>query len=724
MTLSSRPTLLLSSAILILAAATGFCAPIPDDFPTFTVPGHEKEMASLRTLYWKHYEPAGPLIPLWDEWMSSATLWPGLGSGPELYKMRRRWASALSSRILNPEGYVLTEQHDGPAHAEGWPFPKWMDVGGTGWHFRGTGVPGYDAPLVTPADWQVQGGKSHDVNEKGWIVELTAPLELLPSPHPMGRGIKGEGASASIRTPPFSLDAKKAPWLRINWWAAGLEDANCYVEWTTKAQPEFTPENRAYFSPALTANRNSPEPDTSVRETRTMIPLYRLPTWAGTITGLRFQFANTDPAHLVIKSIHTACDTRQTINNPNFIRGCRHYFLWTRDISFLRSQIGRMRTAMRFMMNEFDTRRRKCVYTTWPGHEGRSGVRISPDGKKSILPGEGIGGNYWDILPFGGEDALATIYYYDSVLGLAELEEAIFKHPEWCVSHGADAFDPNDLRKHAAEVRDYGTQRFWNEKTGRFGTVDLDGVLHDYGFTFLNNEAICFGFATAAQAKSIRDWISGRRVVEGDTATGADIYHWRFGPRSTTRRNVDYYFWGWSAPESVPWGYQVQDGGAVLGFSYHDLMARLQFEGPDGAWSRLKEILAWFDETQAAGGYREYYKDPSRGTMQGANVAGGLGLDKEFFESILPPQIMVYGFLGLRPTANGFSINPHLPKEWPALTVSRIHLHDKVLDITVRNQAISITGISARPDPLVAEIPAGWWLSSSPTNLATARVSR
>jgi hypothetical protein len=687
----------------LAAVCSGFSSPIPDDFPTFTVPGYEKEMASLRALHWKHYEPAGPLIPLWDEWMSSATLWPAIGSPAELEKMRRRWAATLSGRTLNAEGYVLTEQHDGPAHAEGWPFPRWMDVGGIGWHFRGTGVPGYDAPLVTPTDWHVKNGKSGDVNDRGWLIEVTEP-------------------GASIRTPSFALDAKKAPWLRINWWAAGLEGANCYVEWTTKEQPEFTAENRAYFSPAVCSDSRASAPNTALRETRTMIPLYRLPTWKGTVTSLRFQFENTGPAHLVIKSIHTACDTRQTINNPNFIRGCRHYFLWTRDISFLRSQIGRMRTAMRFMMSEFDTRQRKCVYTTWPGHDGRSGVRVSADGKKSVLSGEGIGGNYWDILPFGGEDALATIYYYDSVLALAELEESILKHPEWSIARGADTFDPADLRRHAAEVRDYGTRHFWNEKTGRFGTVDLDGVLHDYGFTFLNNEAICFGFATPAQSRSIRDWISGRRIVEGDTATGADIYHWRFGPRSTTRRNLDYYFWGWSAPESVPWGYQVQDGGAVLGFSYHDLMARLQVEGPDYAWSRLKEILVWFDETQAAGGYREYYKDPSRGTMQGANVPGGLGLDKEFFESILPPQIMMYGFLALRPTADGFTIAPRLPKDWHSLTISRIHLHDKVLNLTVRDQTISVTGISASLDPLIAVIPSGWKLNSSPTNLVTLRL--
>src|SRR5947208_2313861 len=107
--------------LLCLLLLVGYClsdrfqtpvsaAPIPDDFPHFTVPGHDKEMESLRALFWLHYEPAGPLIPLWDEWMSPATLWPALGSGRELETMRARWARALASRPMNTEGYVLTQQ--------------------------------------------------------------------------------------------------------------------------------------------------------------------------------------------------------------------------------------------------------------------------------------------------------------------------------------------------------------------------------------------------------------------------------------------------------------------------------------------------------------------------------------------------------------------------------------------------------------------------------------
>lgn len=651
---------------------------VPDDFPRFIVPGHEREMALIRELFWLHYQPGGPLIPLWDEWMPMSTLWPAR-DGESLPSMRHRWAAALAGRGMNDDGYIHTHQHDGTAHAQGWPFPLWTQAGGIGWHFASTGVPGYEGPHTPPDGWKLEGAGGGSLTDKGWPVELTA-------------------ANATAQPPAFSIEARIAPWLRLNWWAEGLDTANCYVEWTTSEKPEFDPDRRITFHAARGM-------DLAKVETRTMIELYRHPEWKGTITGLRIGFGNAGPARLVIKSFHTASDSRHNINNPNFIRGCHDYFVWSGDIDFLRGQIARIRKAMQFTMSEFDTRNRKCVYTTWPGHEGRSGVRYV-DGQKTIVRGEGVGSNYWDLLPFGGEDALATIYYYDALGDLADLEESIAAHPEWNVSATA-AFDPADLRAHAEEVRGYGRRRFWNEATGRFGTVDLDGVMHDYGFTFLNNEAVYYGFATPEQARSIHDWLSGRRTVAGDTSTGADIYRWRFGPRSTTRRNLDYYFWAWSNPESIPWGYQVQDGGGVLGFTYHDLMARLKTAGPDDAWQRLGEITSWFDEVQAAGGYRRYYEDPSRGTLQGGNVPGGLGMDREFFESILVPQVMLYGFLGFQPGADRVTIDPRLPSTWKELTVTRIHWHDHVLDIRVAADTLEITDRTSAGKPVAVDNPSG-----------------
>ncbi len=678
---------------------------VPDNFPQFIVPGHGAEMKLVRELFWHHYQNSGPLIPVWDEWLSISTLWPARGDGAELNAMRQRWSAALKSRVFDADGYVSSQQHDGTGHALGWPFPTWSQAGGMGWHFALIGIHGYEPRPATTDGWQLNAARGDSIDDRGWPIEITA----------------AGGSTATIETPSFAVEAKVAPWLRLNWWSTGVEQAKCYVEWTTRERPNFGPDRRVYF-PATNA-----EPPRG--ESRTMIPMYRHANWSGTITGLRIGFqlpaanarsTTADHPQIVIKSFHTSSDTRHNVNDSNFIRAAHEYFDWTGDVGFLRSQIGRIRRAMRFNMSEFDTRRRKCIYTTWPGHEGRSGLRFAsghPDGNPIMIRGQGVGSDYWDLLPFGGEDALATVYYYDAVRDLADLEQEIVAHPQWKIPTDPKnpPFDPADLRQHAQKVKDYGTKRFWNPATGRFGTVDLDGKLHDYGFTFLNNEAVYYDFATLEQARSIHAWLSGERIVTGDTSTGADIYHWRFGPRSTTRRNVDYYFWGWRHPESLPFGGQVQDGGAVLGFSYHDLMARLKTAGPDDAANRLSQITDWYADVQRAGGYREYYRDPARGTLQGCGTAGGLGLDCEFYESILVPQVMIYGFLGLHPTAGGCRIEPHLPNDWPSLGVTRIHLHDHVLDIRASKNRIEVTDRTPSAAPLKFDVPSSFRIVVSTT---------
>ena len=255
-----------------------------------------------------------------------------------------------------------------------------------------------------------------------------------------------------------------------------------------------------------------------------------------------------------------------------------------------------------------------------------------------------------------------------------------------------------------------GNRLFWNAKTQRFNAcIDADWQAHDYGCTFLNLEAIYYDFATAEHAAAILSWVNGDRVIAGDTATGADIYHWRFGPRATTKRNVDWYFWAWSNPESIPWGGQVQDGGAVLGFSYHDLMARLNVLGPDNAWLRLQKILEWFDEVQAAGGYRKYYDGSREGSLQGGGAPGGLGLDHEFFESALVPQTMLNGFLGFAPRADGFKLDPRLPADWPELSLDQIRFQGLVLRVHAAKNHIEIRKQGTTDEPMFVHLPRGSW---------------
>ena len=646
----------------------GFPRRVPRDFPRFVVPGREREMDGLRQLFHLHYAGAGPKATLWDGWLAKASLWPATSSRAAL---RAAWRGALLGRKIDAEGYVSTHQHRGLAHNNGWPFPLWTQIGGKGWHFATVGQP-FGVPRSTAPDgWTLDGCRDLGVDPKrGWRVEIQAD-------------------DATLTTPPMKVDSIVAPFIRLGYEAAGLPAAAALsVEWASAKQTRFDARRSVPFATFRRTDRLA----------FAHAAMYRHPRWGGTLTRVRLRLRGAAGATLTVQSLITAADTRHNINNTVYLQGCDDYLNWTGDLDFLRRNIGRMRRALRFAMTEFATRERKCVFTPWVGHDGRSGLEIRPGGRKVVHRGRGIGNNYWDLLPFGGKDCLATIYYHDAVRRMAAVERQVAAHPEWKVPRADEPFDPADLSRHAAEVKAHAGKLFWNATTGRFvAAVDADGKAWDYGYTFVNCEAIYYGFATPEQARSIVDWLRGRRLVAGDTSRGRDIYHWRFGPRATTRRNVEYYICAWTAPESLPWGGQVQDGGAVLGFAYYDLMSRIATTGPDDAWRRLRETLAWFAEVEAAGGYRAYYRVPGRGSLQGGGRPGGLGMDEEFFESVLLPQVMLYGFLGFRPRLDGFALAPRLPEGWPSLTVTRIAWHGQVFTIKAVGTGLHVTCDAGRP---------------------------
>jgi hypothetical protein len=534
--------------------------------------------------------------------------------------------------------------------------------------------------MSTPDGWNLSGAENAGITDEGWRIVLT-------------------GANASVTTPACDIDPFEAPFLQLRWKGNGVEESQPYVEWTTRSEPEFSPQRRIYFSPHVGEHIHYE-----------MIPVYRHPQWRGDITRLRIGFGNPKPGgEVVIQAFFTQYDTRHNINAQNFVRGCATYFWWTRDLNFLRQNLNRMRVAIRYMMTEHQTLQRKVVYTPWVGHDGRSGIEYTRDGQKHIRHGYGIGNNYWDLLPFGDRDVYATIHYYDALRKMAQIETEVRRHPEWNMPRGVFELDPQELLRHAEEVKAEGNRLFWNPKTRRYAPIDADGKMHDYGYTFLNLEAVYYGFAPPERARDILSWVSGERIVQGDTSTEADIYYWRFAPRASTKRNIEYYFWAWSAPESIPFGDQVQDGGAVLGFSYHDLMARLKVRGADDAWSRLQEVLRWFEEVEQAGGYRKYYDGSRPGKLQGGGTAGGLGLDMEFFESVLVPQVMLYGFLGFQPTADGFAIDPKLPSGWESLRIDRIRWHGITLAITVTPTTIRIEKDGDNGETPLVRLPSGSW---------------
>ena len=74
--------------------------------------------------------------------------------------------------------------------------------------------------------------------------------------------------------------------------------------------------------------------------------------------------------------------------------------------------------------------------------------------------------------------------------------------------------------KNAAAV----TDMLWSEADGRFiGWIDANGIKYDPGDTAANMEAVIYGVATDSESASIRDWLDGRRLIDGDALTGDAI---------------------------------------------------------------------------------------------------------------------------------------------------------------------------------------------------------
>ena len=684
---------------------------IPEDFPRFWFAEHDADAQWLSRYLWYHFSTRGGHGPVLfnQEYLTTSDLWMAGALHPG-------WPAVIQTIMrddllairIDREGYVHTHQHYSHAHEHGWPFPMWVQAptgpqGLTaGWHFQHDGI-GWvwdtlrrypDSPFWgkrATQGWRLENVRSSGIVDNKWQLEATGPSPAVVTPE-------------SIQ-----IDAFNSPFLQLRWTRSGSppNGALPYIEWRRVGDSDFHPDRRVYFD----MDSGNPDYESVTGAKHSMIVMHRHPLWEGRIQQLRIALApGEENVRFALDSFFTAYDTRHSINNPIYISACWNYYRWTGDLAFLRTVINRMRLALRYQQTEMNGRKLNRIRNEWPGHDGLTGILPRPDGTKTIRHGHGIGNNYWDLLPFGWDDMYATAQYYAATHVMAQIEQAVLDHPEWDVPRGALAFDPQDLENHADAVKRQANRLFWRRDTKRFAAcIDKEGNAHDYGFTFLNLDAIWYGLATDRHPRDILDWLAGNRIIQQDTSTGNDIYHWRFGPRATTRRNVEWYGHGWTAPESIPWGGQVQDGGAVLGFTFYDLIARVRVLGPDNAWTRLREILEWEREVWADGGYRAYYADGKRGTtLQGGGTAGGIGIDHEFYESSLMPSIVIYGFLGLDPNATDLVMRPQLPAACPNMGAANILYRGVRLDIRADPHTIHIRMKDQPREPLRLDLGAEW----------------
>lgn len=347
-----------------------------------------------------------------------------------------------------------------------------------------------------------------------------------------------------------------------------------------------------------------------------------------------------------------------------FISGMSHWYLMHRDEVFLETNdkktgvalLEKMRKAMRYQLEEL---------------EGKTGVLTIHDPEHDGTV-NGMSGNYWDAWRFGYKSAYANMLFYQSLDWMERLETAL-----------GNLDEAEQYRTLRPLVKQRFNEVFWNKNTGRFiGCEGKDGSRHDYGFTFVNLEAVASGIATPEHAEQILQWLDGDRIVEGDTSTGADIYAWKVSPRANTldAAAVNPSFWDSWTMEIGPgtmgeYGKQIQNGGHIFYVSYYDLMSRLQTRGIADAMKRMGVILDEF--------HKDHLHRKTSNKFGSTHVEGIL---REFPESGLVPLFLVTGILGIEPGADGLRIVPALPTDWKFAAVNEYWFAGKKYRIRVERK--------------------------------------
>lgn len=410
-------------------------------------------------------------------------------------------------------------------------------------------------------------------------------------------------------------------------------------------------------------------------------------------------------------------DTRHPTTNPNYITAIWRIWQWTSNDTWLLQQQARIYKTANFFIDmlvepgdvgnparvasvpgavPLPAESEGLLLCDWQGHHGASG---------------GIGNNYWDIQPFGWLDSYVNALAYGALLSLADFEE------HWGNASGSAAY-----LARAMKLRESYTKLFWDDIFGRFiGCVDAWGNRHDYGFTFINQQAACYGIEWGAplvdtvQVFRMYDWMENEPTGSGlkDTFT-----RWIYAARSNTdinhraiiNRTVEKDWWvaqgqmgdeGYQRSSPWPWAAtngQLQNGGCSVYTSYHDLMARTGFINSDDAENRIREILnRWVLPDHICGGSPLYL-----GENPQQENAGSVGTDYPFPESGLVPTFLVYGFMGMvprwKPADGGSSLpaghvlvlDPVLPAAWNGYAAKNLQFGGTMINVSVNTTAIVI----------------------------------
>ena len=619
--------------------------------------------------------------------------------------------------------------------SQGWPFPTWRESGGKSTAFE------FNAGTQDQELWKVSDGTAFTVDSTGYAM--------------FSFSAKSAGDSFKLYTSNISLgngiETLHAPIVEIelcyddynNAIGTGTDVEDIYLIWKTKEGGD------EWFEAPYSEYCTVPNKLSYSFAQRMFFSMYLHEDWdQKTVTDLGIEIRPKSGKRLNLKNgkvnyIRPNYDTRKSNYTYQYILMCGNYFNATNDNAFLEEMLPKIRKAFLFLTHALQGEKGLLNIDYIYGHDAIGRVYDESGNLVNLNTGHGITNSYWDIMLCSQINLEANIYFYEATEVMKSLEaravaaglnteDVTVKNRLPYGERVSFDFTPEKLEQLSLTIRSsieadikpvlqtnglYQNEGgFWNPETGRFaaGIREDSGKILDYGHVLWNSEAVMCGIGTTSQQKSIMDWITGERTVEGDTSVGDDIYFYEFAPRTTTKSNsFDYGFYA----STYGWSQDVQDGGAVLWASYYDLMARIKAVGADSAYDRLKGINSWYNDVYESGGqgvdfYYEYYLLNGGGSLkyvlqQGGVTRGSLGMDREFYENCILPTTVPYGFFGMDGSEyNTIKYTHNLPSQLTHLQIDNVLTGGVRYSVSMERNSLEIKNIvnKAVPDGYTLEV--------------------
>ena len=254
---------------------------------------------------------------------------------------------------------------------------------------------------------------------------------------------------------------------------------------------------------------------------------------------------------------------------PSLIIAACYYILDTRDRDWAKKNYDGIKAWADKMMAT-DTNGDGLV------EYGYSGNANSWDDKKFRRPA-----NWWDTIGFGHDDAYSNALVYRACTLLAEVAGELNNDK-----------DKGIFASFAAKLKRNYYPAFYNPETGLLaGWRSEDGKLHDYGFTFVNSIAVCYGLLECDQSNPIMTALLTKMKEVG-------YVDFKLGlPGNLIPvRSEDYVHhvrrWGWGAKEDGSDAFQIYENGGATGcYAYFTIKALYQLNRADEAEKILYPML-------------------------------------------------------------------------------------------------------------------------------------